>query len=81
MEPIGLTYKNLEINPFTGRKTGEIMIVHRCVSCGRITNNRIAGDDNPFVITDLLQCNEVINGIIFLTQKDEDDIHRILYGY
>ncbi len=45
MEPIGLTIK---------RDGGELMIVHRCVGCGTIGKNRIAGDDNHASITNLL---------------------------
>jgi len=44
MKPIGLTTK----------KDGEIMIVHRCEKCGKISNNRIAGDDDTDKIIALL---------------------------
>ena len=40
MKPTGLTTK----------KDGEIMIVHKCEKCGKISNNRIAGDDNTDTI-------------------------------
>jgi hypothetical protein len=40
MKPVGLTTK----------KDGEIMIVHRCEKCGKVSNNRIAGDDNTDTI-------------------------------
>ncbi|WP_380285973.1 RNHCP domain-containing protein [Kitasatospora purpeofusca] len=29
------------------RADGEWMIVHQCLSCGELSTNRIAGDDNP----------------------------------
>jgi uncharacterized Zn finger protein len=44
MEPIGLTFK----------KDGELMIVHQCLNCGKISPNRIAGDDNTYIICSLL---------------------------
>lgn len=31
-------------------KQGEIMIIHQCVLCGKISINRIAGDDDPKTI-------------------------------
>lgn len=30
----------------TARSDGEWMLVHRCVSCGGLGTNRVAGDDN-----------------------------------
>lgn len=29
------------------RKNGEWAVVHRCKSCGKLSSNRIAADDNP----------------------------------
>ena len=45
MKPIGLTVKH------TGKKygnagQGELMIIHRCSGCGKISINRIAADDS-----------------------------------
>ena len=45
MQPIGLTVKH------TGKKygnaaLGELMIIHRCSGCGKISINRIAADDS-----------------------------------
>jgi hypothetical protein len=30
------------------KKDGEWAIVHRCMTCGQLKTNRIAGDDNPW---------------------------------
>lgn len=46
MEPLGLTIK---------RDGGELMIVHRCVGCGKIGKNRTAGDDNAASVEALLE--------------------------
>lgn len=35
------------------RPDGEWMIIHRCVSCGELSANRIAGDDNPLALVRL----------------------------
>ncbi|MEU8734741.1 RNHCP domain-containing protein [Streptomyces tendae] len=32
------------------RTDGEWMIIHQCASCGELSANRIAGDDNPLVL-------------------------------
>jgi hypothetical protein len=44
MKPIGLTLK----------KDGELMVVHLCLNCGKISCNRIAGDDNSYSIVQLI---------------------------
>lgn len=66
------------------------MIVHLCIHCGRISCNRIAGDDNTFSIEQLLQCSEststelnriTSSGIILLTENDSKLVKTYLYGY
>lgn len=32
------------------RKNGEWAIIHRCRSCGALSSNRIAADDNPMLL-------------------------------
>ena len=91
MKPIGLRFKNIEHNPFTGRVGGELMIVHLCLNCGRISCNRIAGDDNSYVVACLLEVPNKLNteitkrlaslGIRLLTQKDKPEVLTTLYGY
>jgi hypothetical protein len=43
MEPIAIA----------ARRDGEWLIVHRCAACDAISLNRIAGDDNPLLLTRL----------------------------
>jgi RNHCP domain len=43
MEPIAIT----------ARPDGEWLLVHRCTCCDTIHVNRIAGDDNPLLLTRL----------------------------
>lgn len=71
MKPIGLTRK---------RATGEIMIVHQCLTCGKISPNRIAGDDNPYEVISLLRESGYIGGIIMLTTEDKDEVGIVLFG-
>jgi len=35
------------------REDGEWALVHRCVTCHELDSNRIAGDDNEFVLMSL----------------------------
>jgi len=72
MKPIGLTYK----------PDGELMVVHQCFRCGKISCNRIAGDDNPYALTCLLeQSDNNRQGIRLLNQDDKKNVLTILYGY
>lgn len=44
MEPIGLTVKQRQ-KKYASGSSGELMLIHRCNDCGRISINRIAADD------------------------------------
>jgi hypothetical protein len=46
MEPLGLTLK---------KGGGELMVVHRCCGCGKVSKNRLAGDDNAVAVMNLLE--------------------------
>jgi len=91
MEPVGLVFKNIEYNPFTDNVGGELMIVHLCLNCGKVSCNRIAGDDNSHVITCLLEkprslsrevtTRLVSRGIKLLTQDDKRGVLTSLFGY
>lgn len=91
MKPIGLIFKNIKNNPFTGKIRGELMIVHLCLNCGKISCNRIAGDDNTDIITCLLEdrnklSKEIIvsltnQRITLLNQEDKHEVFTSLYGY
>jgi len=69
MKPIGLKQ----------RSDGEIMIIHECLSCGKISPNRIAGDDIPETIISLLsvECNTHRK---FLNENDLPEIRLALFG-
>lgn len=70
MQPIALAFKDYEVNPFTNRGNGELMIVHQCVNCGKISPNRIAGDDNEYQILSILES---------LLSLDENILNKIKY--
>lgn len=84
MKPVGLTFKQEQ------DKTGELMIVHRCMVCGEVKKNRIAGDDDVNTIECLyrecmkLSAEEIVElkdrGIRILDKTDEMEVLSQLYG-
>nr|WP_308307630.1 RNHCP domain-containing protein [Streptomyces sp. ISL-10] len=51
------------------RPNGEWMIIHRCLTCGELSANRIAGDDNALVLMRLA---------LKPFQRITDAVHRTL---
>jgi hypothetical protein len=45
MEPVGLTLKQTP-KRYGGNQQGELMLIHCCKGCGKISINRIAADDD-----------------------------------
>jgi DNA-directed RNA polymerase subunit RPC12/RpoP len=68
MEPVGLTFKDEGVDKYGKKRTGEIMVIHRCVLCGKVSKNRIAGDDNPKTILELSE------------EKDKEEVRKQLFG-
>jgi hypothetical protein len=85
MEPLALTFKHEGYF-----KQGEIMIVHGCCSCGKISVNRIAADDMSEVILYIFKrsiqldesiFNELLDqNIDILVDSDSEELHRQLFG-
>lgn len=46
MKPIAITFKNTGTDKYGEEKNGEVMIVHICPKCDKVSINRIASDDN-----------------------------------
>jgi len=86
MEPVGLTLK-LARKKY-GSEQGELMIIHRCIDCGKLSLNRIAADDLPDRVWYLyeLTCQtgthwEGNEEIVRLGPQDHDLIHGRLFGW
>lgn len=85
MEPIGLTFKHEGFG-----KTGEIMLIHLCSLCQKISINRIARDDPEGSILDLfsqsLRLDKVLrsrlskDAIYLLSKQDEQALTIQLFG-
>ena len=90
MEPIGLTFKHEGWDKWGKKRQGEIMIVYQCQKCGKISINRIAGDDNPQAIFSLLTKSKKISpklvnklksqNIILLDESDKSEVYTQLFG-
>lgn len=75
MRPIGLTVKH------TGKKygnaaQGELMIIHRCAGCGKISINRIAADDSSGALLELYKRSQGMDAEL-LRQLQEMDIQPL----
>ena len=87
---MALAFKDYEVNPFSNRGSGELMIVHQCTSCGEISPNRIAGDDNEHQILSILDnsfnldtslTNKIRNlGINIITPGNKEGVLISLFG-
>ena len=89
MEPIGLTFKKEGYDKYGKEKIGELMLIHECQRCKKISINRIAADDKIDMIVKLLdQTKEdyllketlLRQRINALTTKDEEKLKKQLYG-
>lgn len=91
MEPIGLTFKHEGVDKFTGQpKQGEILLIHCCLACDKISLNRIAADDEPEEILKILEKSKTLSqdllekledqNIRILGEMDEDEIKTQLFG-
>jgi len=49
MKPLGLTLKQ-SYKKYATNMQGELMLVHQCTECGRVSVNRIAADDDTDLI-------------------------------
>lgn len=90
MQPIGLTMKHTS-KKYGNAEQGELMIIHRCSSCGKISINRIAADDSTGSLlavfkrsqqmeTALLQSLAEMN-IQPLQAVDLTTVYRQLFGW
>jgi len=91
MEPIGLTFKNEGVDKFTGKpKQGEILLIHHCLGCDKISINRIGADDKPEEILKIFAKSKTLSQdlkskleeeeIKILGSSDEEEIRTQLFG-
>ena len=76
MMPIAITFKAPKKNKYPTKNSsryGEMMVVHQCSKCGKISNNRVAADDNPQTILDIFYKTPH-------SEEEEEEVKRQLYG-
>jgi len=85
MKPIGLIFKHEGYS-----KQGEIMLIHLCSLCQKISINRIAGDDSTDEILEIFEQSKNLNDelnpkllaedIQLLIERDKHELHTQLFG-
>ena len=81
MQPIGLTFKQ----EGWGRQ-GEIMIIHECSQCAKVSINRIAADDTNEGVLNLFELSVRMGsrfdkeGIYVLQEADRQEVRTQLFG-
>jgi hypothetical protein len=90
MKPIGLTFKKEGRDKYGKIKQGELMLVHECQGCGRISVNRIAGDDDPKTVLEILAESQKLNkdkeelltanGIVLIPKEEKEKVMVQLFG-
>ncbi len=79
MRPMSLMFKKVKPDKYGKEKVGEIMLVHQCQKCQKISLNRIAGDDDPKKILELADKEnkkEVEKQLFGKKEKKEQKIHN-----
>lgn len=89
MPPVGLTIKQVA-KKYAGTQHGELMIVHLCEDCGKVSINRIAADDDAGLILSVLAQSTGLeshtramlaqSGITLLNADQTDLVQRSLFG-
>lgn len=85
MKPVGLTFKHEGY-----ARQGELMLIHECAACGRLSINRIAADDSDERILEVFEQSSAIwgelanllarEGIAWLTVSDRKEVLKQLFG-
>jgi hypothetical protein len=88
MQPVGLTFK--QIGKRYGEAKGELMIVHCCKECGKLSINRIAADDDRETMLVIFMLSEQLDprvradmdtaGIQPITTADLPRVYAQLFG-
>lgn len=89
MQAVGLTFKRIT-KKYAGNQPGELMLVHLCDGCGKVSINRIAADDNPDMILAVLgtsadldvDTRELLDqeGITLLIPDQMELVQQLLFG-
>lgn len=89
MQPIGLTVKQCR-DKYASGISGELMLIHRCSDCSKLSINRIAADDQAEVVVGVYRASLSLDEttlkhldlaqIYLLQVQDESSVFSQLYG-
>jgi hypothetical protein len=89
MQPIGITLKRTR-KKYGLSQYGELMLIHRCVECGRLSINRIAADDDATLVMEIYRSSYLLDkelrdeltasGVNALGKDEEKIVHAQLFG-
>jgi len=89
MRPLGLTIKRAA-KKYSHHPSGELMLIHQCIECGKVSINRVAADDfaeNLFEIyqgyrqiDELLRLELETSGVLTLQAADHQLVQSRLFG-
>ena len=71
MKPIAVTLKKAGTDKWGNKKPGEVMLVHECTRCGKISINRVAADD------DAKEIMKVFENSLNLDKKTKDRVENM----
>lgn len=88
MRPIGLTAKHTPKKYAAMR--GELMLIHQCLGCGKLSINRLAADDDGQTVLEVFECSKELDactrshlercGIALLHRADLIQVRTQLFG-
>lgn len=76
MQPIGITMKQTR-NKYASYSKGELMLIHRCSECSKLSINRIAADDQAEALINIYHASLNLDEVIY-QHLDRAGIHPLL---
>ena len=90
MRPIGLTTKIARVDKWGQEIKGEIMIIHECNRCGKISLNRVLAEDESGEVINTFETGIKMRAdkkemlkkkdIFVLEEKDREELERQIFG-
>lgn len=90
MKPVSLTLKKVKTDKYKKEQFGELMIVHECTGCQKLSINRIAADDTIETLKKLFQDSLILsdeyikrlekNEITIISNENKSEVDIQLFG-
>ncbi len=90
MKPIGLTIKNPRVNKWEMKIKGELMLIHECLSCRKISINRILAQDDEKEIMNVFENGIKLDSkkkgqlkeqeVTVLEERDREEVEKQIFG-